>query len=212
MAKCPFCGAEENQRQKGIRDGKQRFKCRYCMRYYTENVTPRALRPENPPILRKCLNCGQETSNLKFCSKACYMAYGTFKPKNPKQSQPRFCKYCGVPVTNKNRVCKDCNPNNVDWSKRTLGELQKTAKYQANAALRNRARWIYRQSARPQQCQNCGYSIHVDICHIHAINSFSDDTPISVINDVNNLVALCRNCHWEFDHDELTIEQIELKL
>lgn len=212
MSQCPFCGAEEYQIRSGVIAGKRRYKCRYCVRYYTEGVEPRAKPPEKPPVLHKCLNCGRESPNPKFCSKECHLAYGTFKPKNPKKRRPRFCKYCGVPVNNKGRVCKDCNPNNVDWSKRTLGELQNSAKYQVNAALRNSARRIYRQSGRPQQCQNCGYSIHIEICHIHAINSFSEDTPISVINDPDNLVALCPNCHWEFDHNELSIEAIERKM
>jgi hypothetical protein len=32
------------------------------------------------------------------------------------------------------------------------------------------------------------------------ISSFADDTPIDVINAPDNLLALCPNCHWEFDH------------
>lgn len=210
MPTCPFCKRSEHQKPNGIVAGKQRYKCRYCQRNYTEGVRPRAKAPVTPPILNKCLQCGVETPNPKFCSLSCSSIYGnTYHPRNHEnQKKPRFCKYCNVPVTNRNRVCIDCNPNNVDWSKRTLGELQNSAKYQVNAALRVVARRIFRESNRPRVCQNCGYSLHVEICHIRAINSFPADTPVSVVSGIDNLIALCPNCHWEFDHHQLTIADI----
>jgi hypothetical protein len=54
-------------------------------------------------------------------------------------------------------------------------------------------------------CKNCGYDRHVEICHIRPINSFPEDTPVAVVNDLSNLVALCPNCHWEFDHGLLVL-------
>jgi hypothetical protein len=35
--------------------------------------------------------------------------------------------------------------------------------------------------------------------------SFPLDTPISVVNSLDNLVGLCPNCHWEFDHGLLQL-------
>jgi hypothetical protein len=32
------------------------------------------------------------------------------------------------------------------------------------------------------------------------LTSFPLETPISVVNALDNLVGLCRNCHWEFDN------------
>lgn len=208
MAQCPFCKATDYQKRNGFVARCQRFKCRYCSRYYTEGVLPRARPPEDAPILHKCLNCGRESPNPKFCSRACHLAFGTLKPKGPKKKQPRFCKYCGVPVTNRYRVCKDCNTNNVDWGQRTLGDVRALAKYQWNGQIRRLARWVFRRAGLVLICANCGYDKHAEICHIRGISSFSDNTPVSVINDLNNLVALCPNCHWEFDHGLLSVEDI----
>ncbi len=62
------------------------------------------------------------------------------------------------------------------------------------------------QSNRPRVCHNCGYDKHVEICHIRAIGDFPDETPVSVVSGIENLVALCPNCHWEFDRGLLKIE------
>lgn len=83
---------------------------------------------------------------------------------------------------------------------RTLGDIQRAAKYQVSAHLRTIARHLYNKANLPRVCANCGYAKHVEICHIQPINTFPDDTPVAVINALENLVALCPNCHWEFDH------------
>ena len=44
------------------------------------------------------------------------------------------------------------------------------------------------------------YDKHIEIAHIKAIKDFDPDTRLSQINDVSNLLPLCPNCHWEFDH------------
>ena len=46
------------------------------------------------------------------------------------------------------------------------------------------------------RCSICGYDKHVEVAHIKAINEFSDDTPLSIINNRDNLLLLCRNDHW----------------
>lgn len=43
------------------------------------------------------------------------------------------------------------------------------------------------------------------MAHIKAVSEFSDDTLISEINDINNLVGLCPNHHWEYDHGLLNL-------
>ena len=56
---------------------------------------------------------------------------------------------------------------------------------------------------------NCGYDKHVEICHIKSIGSFPTDTIVSDINSLDNLLSLCPNCHYEFDHNRLTLEEIK---
>lgn len=57
-------------------------------------------------------------------------------------------------------------------------------------------------------CQNCGYDKHIELCHIKAVSSFGKDEKLSVVNDPNNILVLCRNCHWEFDNELLLLADI----
>jgi hypothetical protein len=57
-------------------------------------------------------------------------------------------------------------------------------------------------------CQGCNYSKHVELCHIKPITSFDENTELGVVNDPENILVLCRNCHWEFDNNQLLIENI----
>lgn len=73
--------------------------------------------------------------------------------------------------------------------------------YQSNAysLVRSRGRSVAKKLGW-NSCAHCGYDKHIQICHIKAISSFDEDTLISVVNSKDNLIALCPNCHWEFDH------------
>lgn len=62
------------------------------------------------------------------------------------------------------------------------------------------ARKKFNNSDKPKECVNCGYIKHIEVCHIKAVSEFSDDTLIKEINNLNNLIALCPNCHWEYDN------------
>jgi predicted restriction endonuclease len=81
--------------------------------------------------------------------------------------------------------------------------------YQINSRIRELARNIYRQSDKPKQCLICGYYLHYEVCHIKSISDFSPDTPISIVNDLSNLIALCPNHHWELDNGHLTLADLK---
>jgi len=208
MITCPYCGATEKQRNKGFNTtGKPTYSCFYCNRRYSLGSKLRARPGSNPVVIRQCLRCGSETTNPKFCSTSCAAKHNNvIAPKRTKQQ--RFCKHCGIQISERRTVCDSCIPNQVDWSHRTLGEVQIAAKYQINAVGRDLARQSYKRSGCPRICQNCGYSKHVEICHIKAVKDFPIDTPMSIVSGIDNLVALCPNCHWEFDHGHLLYEDI----
>jgi 5-methylcytosine-specific restriction endonuclease McrA len=75
-------------------------------------------------------------------------------------------------------------------------------------SIRAKARILYQQSQKPYVCYNCGYDKHVQICHLKPLHLFADDTLISIVNDLNNLIALCPNCHWELDNNILSLPAI----
>jgi hypothetical protein len=151
----------------------------------------------------QCLNCGIATPNPKFCSRTCAAQYNNRQfPKREKRKF--FCRNCGAETEYRRQYCDSCSPKDgADWSKRTLAFVRSFLDF--HARIRQLARRTYSGSGNPQQCVNCGYSKHVQICHIRAIQDFPDDTPISVINSPENLVALCPNCHWELDHGLLDL-------
>ena len=69
------------------------------------------------------------------------------------------------------------------------------------------ARKVYKESGRAYECKHCGYNLHVNICHVKDIKDFPDTALVKEINDPDNLVALCKNHHWEFDHGILKLEE-----
>lgn len=90
---------------------------------------------------------------------------------------------------------------------KTKGELLSSRKnYQSyRSAVRKSAEKAYRESGKPLSCSICGYSKHIEIAHIKAVSDFDDLSTIAEINSINNLIALCPNHHWEYDHGILKL-------
>lgn len=155
--------------------------------------------------MTNCFNCGKETNNPKFCSKSCSAIISNKIPKRKKKL--KICIICGIEVSNQRKYCDEHNPQKVNWSKITIQDTTNTSSFNANRyrKIRDNSRSKYLKSDKPKHCINCGYDKHFDVCHIKDIKDFDKDTPIAIVNDLNNLVALCPNCHWEFDKDLLKI-------
>lgn len=169
----------------------------------------------------KCSQCQQETGRIPkksgqknvFCNASCSAKFNN-KLSKKRQLTKRYCKRCGENIHRKNhldqrKLCGDCNPNIKDWSTITLGEARKIRKSFKNSRLRQLARDKYIKSDMPKECCICGYSKHYEVAHIMPIYEHSEDTPISQINSSNNLIGLCRNCHWEFDNGHIPISTIQ---
>jgi 5-methylcytosine-specific restriction endonuclease McrA len=153
----------------------------------------------------KCLVCGTETNNPKFCNRSCAARYNNrLYPK--RRRRIFYCKACGAETGYRRSYCKTCDPTKPqDFSDVTIAEIRQRAHYQANAWIRKLARREYYTSAKPQCCSRCGYAKHFEVCHVKPIQDFTDDTPLAVVNAIDNLVALCPNCHWELDHGLLSL-------
>lgn len=149
-----------------------------------------------------CLYCGKVTSNPKFCSRSCAASYNN--KKYPKRKPEGSCAVCGEAINSSRKYCKNCRPSIF---KNTIRDLKSSgnAVTSSYTYIRTQARKRYLASDKPKQCLVCGYDLHFDVCHIKPISSFVLDTHISEVNDLSNLVALCKNHHWELDNGYLKL-------
>lgn len=149
--------------------------------------------------MNQCVQCSKETTNPKFCSRSCSASYNN--KLNPKRLPEGRCTRCGRPITSGYTYCKQCfaeAKRQIKYDIAMLGDFQ-CYTYQRNAKIRSAARRIYKRSSKSKVCAVCGYDKHYEVCHIKGINTFDDKTPISVVNSLDNLIALCPNHHWELD-------------
>lgn len=142
-----------------------------------------------------CMNCGTLTNNPKFCSRSCSTTAAN-KNKPKRIAKIYTCFSCGCQVQRRRTVCDECTtPKDM-----TLEEAIYTKHHRSSAfaLVRSRARLVIK--GREKVCAHCGYSKHVEVCHIKAISDYPLETKLSIINNPENLLLLCPNCHWEFDN------------
>lgn len=184
----------------------------------------------------KCLNCSKDFQKLQseikrsktgkhFCSRSCAAKRNNIGvQRNP--PKPHNCKICNKVYFHnyKHRrtvVCSDCSPNNKTYSdvikELSIKEYRRRSSLKGkhpswkHASIRNFCR-SWNRHLQNHSCQNCGYSKHIEFCHIKPISSFSDETKLKVVNSPDNLLILCRNCHWEYDHDLLELKSIPQRI
>lgn len=158
-----------------------------------------------------CLNCEAECKN-KYCNKTCRIRYRNrmWRRAHPKKLS---CLKCGGQRNRgaRNGICPNCMKQTTlaDYHER-ISAKDKHGSWR-NAAIRSHNRtWNKELGAMP--CQVCGYSKHVELAHIKAVTDFSEGTPVGVVNAADNILVLCRNHHWEFDHGVLTLDQIPKRM
>lgn len=162
------------------------------------------------PKFKKCPSCKTEKHNSEYHTRKdgkylylksyCKDCCNKHKSKN-KTYKKNLCE-CGNDKEIKSKMCKKCR--SIKQKKyKTLGELREIfiEKY-GPAYAYNIVRGRARKDNKIKECQRCGYDKHVEVCHIKPISSFSDDTLIDSVNNKDNILILCPNCHWEFDHNK----------
>lgn len=75
----------------------------------------------------------------------------------------------------------------------------------ARSIIQKNARQVYWNSDKPKHCIVCGYSNHIEVAHVKSVSSFDDNSLICEINDIDNLIGLCPNHHWEYDNNILDL-------
>lgn len=149
---------------------------------------------------KACLYCTKETTNPKFCCRSCSASFSN--AKTPRRRPEGFCKVCNKTIKKSRMYCKECFKKEklIDPTIISYGSMVQKRSYQKHSVIRDLARRLYIKSGRPKYCAHCGYDKHYEVCHIKGINEHTDDSLLSDINSIDNLIALCPNCHWEFDH------------
>jgi len=145
---------------------------------------------------KKCYNCGKsiyvQRANLRernYCSQSCVAKVSnSMNPKRQRKEKPMKVAA--------NRPSKIPNM--------TLAEIKERYKGTSNyhSIIRGDSRKVF---AGEKSCHVCGYSLHVDICHLRPVSDFPMYTVLSIVNSLDNLIALCKRCHWEFDHGHLAL-------
>lgn len=161
------------------------------------------------------MNCNMETVNPKFCSRSCAASFTN--KISPKRKLSKKCSQCENIVRNyRSRLCeKHFKENklasNEEYKNRTIGYyrskecLKKLHKSSIHAHVRGLCRiWLKHLTKKP--CKNCGYFLHVELCHIKPLSTFSNDSLLKDVNSEQNVIPLCRNCHWEFDKGLLKLD------
>ena len=171
-------------------------------------------------MIKTCICCGisfaksrKERAKAfelrKYCSRSCSAIYtNSASPKRAKIA--KHCCDCGTVIESVRRV-KRCEPcKHLSYSKaigsRTKGELFKSRSnwQSARSSIVHHARKTFFLHNTDPCCKACGYSLHIEVAHIKAVSSFTDETLIKEINAPSNLVGLCPTHHWEFDNNFLS--------
>lgn len=147
-----------------------------------------------------CISCGKETNNPKFCSRSC--AARTNNKLQVKRKLEGTCHLCASRIMSSRKYCKKCFSRRPNAMKdMTLEEAiyEKHHKSSAFALVRSRAR-ATKKAMETKACERCGWDKHVEVCHKKPISEYPKTTLVSEINSEDNLLILCPNCHWLFDH------------
>ena len=178
-------------------------------------------------ICKKCsVEFDKSSSEIKvtpnhFCSKSCSAKYNNVgRQRNPPKE--RACKKCNGKYVclgghKSLSLCESCSDEHKNKSNSckelTLLECQSALYLKdkhpswINGRVRSFAR-SWNKDLTEMPCQKCGYSTHVELCHIKAVSKFDSTSKLEQINHPDNLLVLCRNHHWEFDNGILPIDEI----
>lgn len=178
---------------------------RYCSRAcFSKSRQTRVVKTWN------CEYCGSivtrkvwGSDKARFCSLPC-----ASRSRGDGHHNWNTCARCKGSKSQSRRdsLCRYCRAQEKSQqiSSTTVGELRRRYSVHAfHSKVRNYAR--YGREKAP--CAECGYDFHTAVCHVIPVAAFPDTATLGEINSEDNLVNLCPNHHWEFDHGALAPKQ-----
>ena len=153
--------------------------------------------------MNNCLHCGAETANPKYCSRS-HAAIHT-NQQAPKRQLTRKCQECDTLIPANRQCCAVHGKRKADYRLLTVAQLKAKDAIKHPSYYRGYLNSITRllNAHRPRICQACGYDKHVEYCHRRPISSFPDSVTVQMVSGPENILVLCPNCHWEYDHGVL---------
>ena len=150
--------------------------------------------------MNNCLHCGAETANAKYCSRS-HAAIHT-NQQAPKRRLTRKCSECNTLVPANRQFCAVHGKRKADYRLLTVAQLKANDAIKHPSYYRGYLNSITRllNVHRPRVCQVCGYEKHAEYCHKRPIKDFPDSTTVQNVSGPDNILVLCPNCHWEYDH------------
>ena len=143
----------------------------------------------------KCIQCQEETSNSKFCSKSCSAQYTN--KTHPKRKLEGNCRQCGVPISTRKpfcskkcktehslsieqspvRICTACgteHPNTAEFfyavrSRRTLSAECKKC-FKSRISDRAKAQKLFCSTEKGGKCVVCGYQRYIGSLAFHHLD------------------------------------------
>lgn len=179
--------------------------CKHCTRSF-QKLLSEYKRSANHFCSR---SCSAKLSNLSRTVtrkiKTCLTCQNTYTNTKEHRST-RFCISCKEKYVNSTEYLKAMTLKDYKQSKALLRPPS-----WRNADLRGLNRQ-WNKSLTTLPCQRCNYNLHVELCHIKSLSKSSLSETLGEINSPENNLVLCRNCHWEFDHQLLDLADISNRM
>lgn len=192
LVSCKNCDTKFYKTKKDINKTNNNFCCHSCAAKFNNTIyTKRKLKTLSFDFCERLLTIIEKYGITKV-SKKIKISKKTIK----KNFMVHFGEDFIIPVKNSTHIITK------KYLKTTKQELFSTRKnwQSARSGIQRRSRENYKRSEKPKYCKICGYNKHFEVAHIKSVSEFDDTDTVADMTDVENLVALCPNHHWEFDN------------
>ncbi len=153
-------------------------------------------------ITHPCEFCEKPTMNSKYCSKNCAASFNNTLPRSRMKPKQRFCVLCNKSLRKDYaNPCLECSTKQKieKFGEKMVSDFSSTYARHRYQKIRHHAHRVAKFHGLEKKCNTCGHDKHVQLCHSMSIASFSKNTKLSTVNNIDNLVYLCPNHHWELD-------------
>ena len=197
---------------------------KYCLHCNSELIQRDKEKPSDFKTRKFCnMSCSSTYNNKHYPRKRRQLEYKPTVQREP--FKVSSCNCCKTEIIlellgdkrhySTKQFCDNCRDKQKGSQKRikpetrTKGELFSVrCNWQsARTSIRNNAVKVLGATGLTKECKICGYTNHVEVCHLKSVADFSSDTLVAEINHQDNLVYLCPNHHWEFDNGLLDVNK-----